>query len=87
MNQRVESLSLKNYCEFKLSIIKSLLEDMNNSLTPYLKLRLNVKVNILNHIIDFDTYGYFLNEEEINKYLEDSADTICGFYEDELANK
>ena len=85
MSQRVENL--KNYCEFKLSIIKSLLEDMNNSLTPYLKLRLNVKVNILNHIIDFDTYGHFLNEEEINKYLEDNADIICGFYEDEPANK
>ena len=82
MNQRVESLSLKKYCEFKLSIIKSLLEDMNNSLTPYLKLRLNAKVNILNHIIDFNTYEYFFNEEEINKYLEDSADIICGFYED-----
>lgn len=85
MNQRMENL--KNYCEFKLSIIKSLLEDMNNSLTPYLKLRLNAKVNILNHIIDFDTYGYFFNEEEINKYLEDSADIICGFYEEELASK
>ena len=80
MNQRVENL--KKYCEFKLSIIKSLLEDMNNSLTPYLKLRLNAKVNILNHIIDFNTYEYFFNEEEINKYLEDSADIICGFYED-----
>lgn len=85
MNQRVENL--KDYCEFKLAIIKSLLEDMNNSLTPYLKLRLNAKVNILNHIIDFDTYGYFFNEEEINKYLEDNADIICGFYEDELASK
>lgn len=80
MSQRVSNL--KDYCEFKLSIIKSLLEDMNNSLTPYLKLRLNVKVNILNHIIDFDTYGHFLNEKEINKYLEDNADIICGFYED-----
>lgn len=80
MNQRVEDL--KNYCEFKLSIIKSLLKDMDNSLTPDLKLRLNAKVNILNHIIDFDTYGHFLNEEEVNKYLEDSADLICGFYED-----
>lgn len=80
MNQRVENL--KNYCEFKLSIIKSLLSDMNETLTPYLKLRLNAKVNILNHIIDFNTYGYFLNEEEVNKYLEDSADLICGFYED-----
>ena len=80
MNQRVENL--KNYCEFKLSIIKSLLSDMNETLTPYLKLRLNAKVNILNHIIDFNTYEYFFNEEEINKYLEDSADIICGFYED-----
>lgn len=80
ISQRVSDL--KDYCEFKLAIIKSLLEDMNNSLTPYLKLRLNAKVNILNHIIDFNTYEYFFNEEEINKYLEDSADIICGFYED-----
>jgi hypothetical protein len=80
MSQRVENL--KNYCEFKLSVIKSLLSDMNETLTPYLKLRLNAKVNILNHIIDFNTYEYFLNEEEVNKYIEDSADLICGFYED-----
>ena len=80
MNQRVSDL--KDYCEFKLSVIKSLLSDMNSTLTPYLKLRLNAKVNILNHIIDFDTYGHFLNEEELNKYIEDSADIICGFYED-----
>ena len=80
MSQRVENL--KNYCEFKLSIIESLLSDMNETLTPDLKLRMHTKVNMLNHIIDFDTYGHFLNEEELNKYLEDSADIICGFYED-----
>lgn len=80
MSQRVENL--KNYCEFKLAVIKSLLEDMNNSLTPYLKLRLNVKANMLKHIIDYDTYGHFLNEEELNKYLEDTADVVCDFYEE-----
>lgn len=85
MSQRVENL--KNYCEFKLSIIESLLSDMNETLTPDLKLRMRTKVNMLNHLIDYDTYGNFLNEEELNKYLEDTADVICGFYEDELASK
>ena len=85
MNQRVDNL--KNYCEFKLSIIESLLSDMNNTLTPYLKLRLNTKVNILHHLIDYNTFGNFLNEEELNNYLENTADIVCGFYEDELANK
>ena len=85
MSQWVENL--KNYCEFKLSIIESLLSDMNETLTPDLKLRMRTKVNMLNHLIDYDTYGNFLNEEELNKYLEDTADVICGFYEDELASK
>ena len=85
MNQRVENL--KNYCEFKLSIIESLLSDMNNTLTPYLKLRMHTKINILHHLIDYNTFGNFLNEEELNKYLEDNADIICGFYENELANE
>ena len=85
MSQWVENL--KNYCEFKLSIIESLLSDMIETLTPDLKLRMRTKVNMLNHLIDYDTYGNFLNEEELNKYLEDTADVICGFYEDELASK
>lgn len=85
MSQRVSDL--KDYCEFKLATIESLLVDMNNTLTPYLKLRLNIKVNILHHLIDYNTFGNFFDEEELNKYLEDSADVICGFYEDELASK
>lgn len=80
MSQRVSDL--KDYCEFKLATIESLLSDMNNTLTPYLKLRLNIKVNILHHLIDYNTFGNFFDEEELNKYLEDSADVICGFYED-----
>jgi hypothetical protein len=85
MSQRVENL--KNYCEFKLSVIESLLSDMNETLTPYLKLRMHTKINMLRHLIDYDTYENFLDEEELNKYLEDTADIICGFYEDELASK
>ena len=80
ISQRVSDL--KDYCEFKLSILESLLSDMNNTLTPYLKLRLNTKVNILNHLMDYNIFGNFLNEEELNDYLEKTADIICGFYED-----
>lgn len=79
MNVRINQL--KEYCEFKLEILNSLLTDMHD-LTPDIKLRLNTKINILNHIVDYKTYGHFLNEEEINKYIEDSADIILGFYED-----
>lgn len=85
MSQRVSDL--KDYCEFKLATIESLLSDMNNTLTPYLKLRLNIKVNILHHLIDYNTFGNFLDEEELNNYLENTADIVCGFYEDELASK
>ena len=80
MNQRVSDL--KDYCEFKLTVLESLLSDMNSTLTPDLKLRMHTKVNMLHHLIDYDTYGNFLDEEELNKYLEDTADIICGFYED-----
>lgn len=80
MSQRVSDL--KDYCEFKLATIESLLSDMNNTLTPYLKLRLNIKVNILHHLIDYNTFGNFFDEEELNKYLENTADIVCGFYED-----
>lgn len=79
-NQKVENL--KNYCEFKINVIESLLSDMNNTLTPDLKLRMHIKINILHHLIEYKTYGNFLNEEELNKYLEDIADIVCGFYED-----
>jgi hypothetical protein len=37
---------------------------------------------MLHHLINYKTYGNFLNEEELNKYLEDTADIICGFYEE-----
>lgn len=80
MSQRVSDL--KDYCEFKLATIESLLVDMDEILTPYLKLRINTKVNILHHLIDFNTFGNFLDEEELNNYLENTADIVCGFYED-----
>lgn len=80
MSQRVENL--KNYCEFKLSVLESLLADMDKTLTPYNKLRVHIKVNMLHHLINYNTYENFLNEEELNKYLEDTADIICGFYEE-----
>jgi hypothetical protein len=80
MSQRVENL--KDYCEFKINVIESLLLDMNNTLTPDLKFRMHTKINMLHHLINYKTYGNFLNEEELNKYLEDTADIICGFYEE-----
>lgn len=80
MNQRVENL--KGYCEFKLTVLESLLVDMDNTLTPDIRLRMHTKVNMLHHLIDYDTYGNFLDEEELNNYLENTADIICGFYEE-----
>lgn len=77
INQRVEEL--REYCEYKLMIIKSLLDDIHN-LTVDTKLRLTVKIDILNHLIEYKTYGNFLNKEELNRYIEDSADIVCGFY-------
>ena len=74
--------ALRNYCEFKLDVLNSLLVDMEQSLEPNTKLRIHIKINIVKNLLDFKNYAHFLNEEELQQYIEDSADTICGFYQE-----
>jgi hypothetical protein len=73
---------LKDYCEFKLNVLNSLLDDMGHSMESDMKLRIYTKINIVKALLDFKNYAYFLNNEELQNYIEDSADIICGFYED-----
>jgi hypothetical protein len=73
---------LRDYCEFKLNVLNSLLTDMDKTMESDIKLRIHVKVNIVKALLDFKNYAYFLNNEELQNYIEDSADIICGFYED-----
>lgn len=75
----IKTIELKDYCEFKLNILESLLRDID--LSPEVKLRINTKIDILNHLINFNTYNNFSTKEEINRYIEDSTDIILGFYE------
>lgn len=71
---------MKSYCLVKLQSIETILNDV--ILAPAMKLRLYAKRNILKHLIDYDTYRNFANTKELDKYIEDSANIICGFYED-----
>lgn len=75
----IKTIELKNYCEFKLNILESLLRDIDPS--SAIKLRIKTKIDILNHLINFKTYNNFSTKEEINRYIEDSTDIILGFYE------
>ena len=76
---------LKEFCLNKLQTVESMLygDDLttNYNFAPMLKLRLTAKQNILKHLVDYETCFYFASIEEISKYIEDSADIICGFYE------
>lgn len=71
---------MKSYCLEKLYSIELILNDV--LLSPAMKLRLYAKKNILKHLVDYRTYNHFLSKEELDKYIEDSADIICGFYEE-----
>lgn len=73
---------LKNYCMEKLQSIESLLEDTNFTFAPMLKLRLMAKQNIIKHLVDYETCFNFASIEHLAKYIEDSADIVCGFYEE-----
>ena len=73
---------LKNYCMEKLQFIESILEDTSFTFTPMLKLRLMTKQNILKHLVDYETCFNFVDVDHLEKYIEDSADIVCGFYED-----
>jgi hypothetical protein len=55
---------------------------MGHSMESDMKLRIYTKINIVKALLDFKNYAYFLNNEELQNYIEDSADIICGFYED-----
>lgn len=73
---------LKDYCLNKLQAIEALLDDTSFNFAPMLKLRLYTKKNIVKHLVDYETCFNFASIEEIAKYIEDSADIICGFYEE-----
>lgn len=73
---------LKNYCVEKLQSIESILDDPSFIFAPMLKLKLTVKKNILKHLIDYETCFNFIDIEHLSQYIEDSANTVCGFYED-----
>ena len=73
---------LKNYCMEKLQSIESILEDSSFTFAPMLKLRLMAKQNILKHLVDYETYFHFVDIDHLSQYIEDSADIVCGFYED-----
>ncbi len=72
---------LKNYCLTKLQSLESALES-SAFMTPIVRLRMEIKCNVLRHLVDYENYHYFASTEEIAKYLQDNADIICGFYED-----
>lgn len=72
--------NLRGFCLEKLYSIELILNDV--LLSPAMKLRLYAKKNILKHLVDYRTYNHFLSKEELDKYIEDSADIICGFYEE-----
>ena len=73
---------LKNYCMEKLQSIESILEDTSFTFAPTLKLRLMTKKHIIKHLVDYETCFNFANVEHLAKYIEDSANIVCGFYEE-----
>lgn len=73
---------LKNYCIERLQSIESILDDPSFTFAPMLKLKLTVKKNILKHLVDYETCFNFIDIEHLSQYIEDSANTVCGFYEE-----
>lgn len=71
---------MRSYCLNRLNAIEYMLETVD--FVPIQKLRLVTKQNILKHLIEFKTYNNFANLEELERYIEDSTDIVCGFYED-----
>lgn len=71
---------MRSYCLNRLNAIEYMLETVD--FVPIQKLRLVTKKNILKHLIEFKTYNNFANLEELERYIEDSTDIVCGFYED-----
>ena len=73
---------LKNYCVERLQSIESILDDPSFTFAPMLKLKLTVKKNILKHLVDYETCFNFIDIEHLSQYIEDSANIVCGFYEE-----
>ena len=75
---------LRGLCLENLDKVERLLDPENVSFTfaPIMKLRLTTKRNILKHLIDYDTCLNFASEEDLEQYIEDRTNIICGFYED-----
>lgn len=73
---------LKEFCVKKLESIDNILENTTSfTFAPNLKLRLIAKKNIIKHLIDYNTCFNFADIEQLNQYIEDNADVVCGFYE------
>ena len=77
--------NIKGYLLERLSLLKRI--KMNCDSSPLDKVKSMAKINIITHLIDYGGYRHFLDQEEVDKYIEQSANIICGFYEDEPANK
>ena len=73
---------LKGYCFNKLQAIEHLLNNTNFSFAPMLKIKLMAKKNIVKHLVDYETCFNFASVEDLEKYINDRADIICGFYEE-----
>lgn len=73
---------LKEFCVKKLESIDDILENTTSfTFAPNLKLRLIAKKNIIKHLIDYNTCFNFADVEQLNQYIENNADIVCGFYE------
>lgn len=70
--------TLNDYCFNRLQAVESVLAEIE--LLPVNKLRLMAERNILKHLLDFDTAANFANVEQLNQYIEDNTDIVCGFY-------
>ena len=73
-------IDLKNYSEFKLVMLECLV-NTEKSMEPLTKLKLTAQINILKRLIETKDYSYFLNISELNRYIEENANIICGFQE------
>lgn len=74
---------LKGYCVEKLASTNKLLNDKDTSFTfaPNLKIRLMARKNILSHLIEFNTCYNFASTDDLENYIENNIDVICGFYD------
>lgn len=72
--------NIKGYLLERLSLLKRV--EMSCDFNPLDKVKSMAKINIITHLIDYGGYRHFLDKEEVDKYIEQSANIICGFYEE-----